>query len=164
MQSGRIELEKSPVDLNALINELLVDIEFVASEYGISVVRDIGDDLPIVLVDEEKISRLLTNLLDNAVKFSPEDGVVRLSVRSTQEEIQIEVWDQGPGVAEEHRKMIFERFTQISGQFGRWRGAGLGLSFSRLTIEAHGGKIWVEDVPEGSGSLFRLTLPISFHV
>jgi len=159
MQSGRIELNKEPVELPALVTELLMDIEMVAEEYGISVINEVAEDLPVVFVDKDKISRVITNLLDNAVKFSTENGEVRIAAHAADEEIIIWVSDQGPGISEEYRSIIFERFAQISGQFGRWRGAGLGLAFSRLVIEAHGGKIWVEDPPDGQGSIFMMTLP-----
>ncbi len=159
MQSGRIELNRGPVELSILVPELMMDIEMVAEEYGISVVNEVADDLPAIFVDEDKISRVITNLLDNAVKFSPEGGEVRVVARNADQEIVFQVWDQGPGVSEEYRAIIFERFSQISGQFGRWRGAGLGLAFCRLAVEAHGGRIWVEDPPEGQGSIFAFTLP-----
>ena len=159
MQSGRIELDRAPVDLFALVPELLMDIEMVAEEYGITMNNEIAEDLPVIFVDEDKISRVITNLLDNAVKFSPEGGEIRFVANATDEGVVIQVCDQGPGISEEYRAIIFERFAQISGQFGRWRGAGLGLAFSRLAVEAHGGKIWVEAPPDGQGSVFTLTLP-----
>jgi len=159
MQSGRIELDRVAVDLSALVPELLMDIEMVAEEYGISVANEVAEDLPVIFVDEDKISRVITNLLDNAVKFSPEGGEVRVVAHAADEGVVIQVCDQGPGISEEYRAIIFERFAQISGQFGRWRGAGLGLAFSRLAVEAHGGKIWVEPPPDGQGSVFTLTLP-----
>ena len=159
MQSGRIELNRSPVELSSLIIELLMDIEIIADEYHINVKNEVKDDLPVIFVDEDKISRVITNLLDNAVKFSPEFGDVRVVGEATDDGVMIQIWDQGPGISEEYRAIIFERFSQISGQFGRWRGAGLGLAFSRLTAEAHGGTISVESPPEGTGSVFTLTLP-----
>ena len=159
MQSGRIELNRTPVEISTLIPELLMDIEIIADEYNITVKNEIKDDIPVIFVDEDKISRVITNLLDNAVKFSPEFGIVRVIGEATEGGVILQIWDQGPGISEEYRAIIFERFSQISGQFGRWRGAGLGLAFSRLTAEAHGGTIWVEPPPDGVGSVFSLTLP-----
>lgn len=160
MQSGRIELDKKPVDLAELIPELLDDIELIADEYRIRVESEIPKTLPIVFVDEDKISRVLVNLLDNAVKFSVEDSWIRVVISLYGDDVLVQVWDQGPGVSEEYRAIIFERFSQISGQFGRWRGAGLGLAFCRLAVEAHGGRIWVDDPPDGQGSIFSFTLPV----
>jgi len=159
MQSGRVELDRMPVDLSAMIPELLMDIEIIADEYGIDVKDEIAEDLPVIFVDEDKISRVIMNLLDNAIKFSPENGEVRVLATSDDGGVVVQIWDQGPGISEEFRAIIFERFSQISGQFGRWRGAGLGLAFCRLAVEAHGGNIWVEPPPDGQGSVFTLTLP-----
>lgn len=160
MQSGRIELNKSNVDLTVLLPELMMDIEVISDEYDIAVESEIDPDLPVILVDEDKISRVITNLLDNAVKFSKEHSQVRVLVAAENGFVTVQVWDRGPGISDENRAIIFERFSQISGQFGRWKGAGLGLAFCRLAVEAHGGRIWVEDPPEGKGSIFAFTLPI----
>ncbi len=116
----------------------------------------------MILADEEKIARVLQNLIDNAVKFSPEKSVVRVIAFSGGENITVQIIDQGPGIAEEYRAVIFERFAQITGQLGHWRGAGLGLAFCKLAVEAHGGKIGFEEPAEDqAGSIFAFTLPIS---
>jgi PAS domain S-box-containing protein len=160
MQAGRIELDRTAVDLAAMVPDLLTDIEMIADEYKISVNSEIAKDLPVIFVDEDKISRVIINLLDNAVKFSPENSAIKVAVRAEGNDIVFQIWDQGPGISDENRAIIFERFSQISGQLGRWRGAGLGLAFCRLAIEAHGGRIWVDDSPEGQGSVFSFLLPI----
>ena len=98
--------------------------------------------------------------MDNAVKFSPENKTVRVSAVQEDEYVKIQVFDHGPGVAEEFRSVIFERFSQISGQLGRWRGAGLGLAFCKIAVEAHGGSIEYRKPPNGQGSIFSFTLPI----
>jgi len=160
MQSGRIELNRGPVDLAALVPELMIDIEMIAEEYNISVTNQVAEKLPVIFVDGDKISRVITNLLDNAVKFSPENGEVSVKAHAAGEEVIIQISDQGPGISDENRAIIFERYSQISGQLGRWRGAGLGLAFCRLAVEAHEGRIWIEDPPEGQGSIFIFSLPI----
>lgn len=95
------------------------------------------------------------------MKFSPENTQVGILVSTRKDQVLIQVRDRGPGISDENRAIIFERFSQIAGQFSRWRGAGLGLAFCRLAVEAHGGRIWVEDPPEGQGSIFSFTLPIA---
>lgn len=125
MQTGRIELERSPVDIAAMVPELLVDITLLADEYDIEIVSEIPDDLPVIIVDEDKITRVITNLVDNAVKFSPEGGEVRVIATAMPEDVMVQVWDSGPGIREDHRSVIFERFAQVAGQVGRWRGVGL---------------------------------------
>jgi PAS domain S-box-containing protein len=160
MQSGRIELNKRLVDLTELLPELLAHIEVISDEFNIDVHSTIPPDLPMISIDEDKISRVITNLLDNAVKFSAEHTQVQVSASVEDDQILFQVRDHGPGVSEENRAIIFERFSQIAGQFGRWRGAGLGLAFCRLAVEAHGGRIWVESPPEGQGSIFGFRLPL----
>ena len=161
MQSGDIMLHKIPVDLFALTQILMDDIAMMADEYGITLKNEIPSDLPLIFADEEKIFRVLQNLVDNAVKFSPEKSSVRVIAFSGSDNITVKVVDQGPGVAAEHRAVIFERFAQISGQLGRWRGAGLGLAFCKLAVETHGGEIWYETPADGEvGSIFTFTLPI----
>lgn len=161
MQSGNISLHKIPVDLSALAQALLDDAAVMADEYGITLINEIPPDLPLIFVDEEKIARVLQNLIDNAVKFSPEKSVVRVLAFPGSDSVTVQIVDQGPGVAEEYRAVIFERFAQISGQLGRWRGAGLGLAFCKLVVEAHGGKIYFEESTEAQGgSIFTFILPI----
>ncbi len=105
------------------------------------------------------------NLVDNAIKFTPSGGQVMIAVYSPgtmgAEEgfVRVEVSDTGPGIPDQHKERLFDRFAQLDGQRGRRRGTGLGLAFCRLAVEAHGGQIWVEDHPQG-GAIFALTLPV----
>ena len=162
MQSGNTSLHKTPLNLYKLVQLRIEDAAMMADEYGITLINEIPADFPVILADEEKIARVLQNLIDNAVKFSPEKSVVRVIAFSGGENITVQIIDQGPGIAEEYRAVIFERFAQITGQLGHWRGAGLGLAFCKLAVEAHGGKIGFEEPAEDqAGSIFAFTLPIS---
>jgi len=130
-----------------------------ANEAGIHLHNDVPNDLPKIRADNGKLRRVLTNLLDNALKFTPENGQVSISAElSLSGTITVHVSDTGPGIPEEYREKIFDRFSQVPGQSGRRRGSGLGLTFCKLAVEAHGGHIWVEPRP-GGGSTFTLTLP-----
>jgi signal transduction histidine kinase len=116
-----------------------------------------------VFVDEEKIGRVLTNLVDNAIKFTPPDGQVTIMAEPAPGEvgrIRCGVRDTGTGIPAEYHERIFERFTQGPGKVNRRRGTGLGLTFCRLMVEAHGGRIWVES-QTGQGSTFYFTLPLA---
>jgi two-component system sensor histidine kinase TctE len=104
------------------------------------------------------IRRCLSNLLDNALKFTPQGGRVTLSVAQGETAQVLALEDTGPGVPIEYRERIFERFAQIPGAAGRRRGTGLGLPFARLAIEAHGGSITVGEGSEG-GARFEIVLP-----
>jgi signal transduction histidine kinase len=119
------------------------------------------DDLPMIQVDQVKIIRVLTNLVDNAITFTPAHGSIQIFAKVIDyQSIEIQVRDTGPGIPEEYLERVFDRFSQIPGQVGRKRGSGLGLTYCRMAVEAHGGRIWVESHP-GSGSIFHLTLPIN---
>jgi signal transduction histidine kinase len=104
------------------------------------------------------IRRVLINLVENAVKYTPSDGAITIKVSAGDDEIRIGVSDTGPGIDVLDQKRIFEKFARVERK-GRSKGLGLGLAFCRLAVEAHGGKIWVESGPE-QGSVFYFTLPL----
>ena len=169
MTSGQALAETEPVALESIIDAAIERLSPLALEEGIVVRKQIQLPLPPVLIDEEKISRVLINLLDNALKFTPSSQPVTILAQrwaepgdsgAAPEFVCCIVRDAGPGIPPEHREHIFDRFVQIDQPIGRRRGTGLGLSFCRLAVEAHGGKIWVDDAP-GGGSDFAFTLPIA---
>jgi len=112
--------------------------------------------LPAVNVDPLLIGQVLINLLDNATRHSPPDGVITVEARRTANQIVISVTDQGPGIAPENRQAIFERFAQLD-KGGR---AGLGLTIAKTFVEAHGEEIWYEDGPN-HGARFVFSLPLA---
>lgn len=161
MQAGSMDLNRTPVSLPALVVNILVDFTPQSQDYGVELVNTLPPDFPAAWADQGKLSRILTNLLDNALKFTPAGGRIIFGAELKPEGmLTIRVADTGPGIPVEYREKIFERFTQIPGQRGRRRGSGLGLTFCRLAVEAHGGKIWVESNP-GGGSVFQFTLPVA---
>lgn len=158
MQSGSMDLVYSPINLHSLAAIILSDFVTTAGDYGVLLRNEVPSDLPLVNADQGKISRVLMNLVDNALKFTPTGEQVILTAELAEKTIVVKVLDRGPGVPEGFRQKIFERFTQVPEQHGRRRGTGLGLTFCRLAVEAHGGRIWVEPRP-GGGSIFAFTLP-----
>jgi PAS domain S-box-containing protein len=158
LKSGKIDLNLTWLDLHHLVATTVTELLSQANEAGIHVQNDVPVDLPKVRADNGKIGRVLTNLLDNALKFTPDNGLVSISAESgLAGTVAIHVSDTGPGIPEEFREKIFDRFSQVPGQTGRRRGSGLGLTFCKLAVEAHGGRIWVEPRP-GGGSVFTLIL------
>jgi signal transduction histidine kinase len=119
----------------------------------------IESSLPLVWVDADMIRRVVINLLENAVKFSPTDSDVQVGARRLEGQVEVWVQDHGPGIPPENRERIFNKFTRLQGA-NTPKGLGLGLAFCRLAVQAHGGKIWVESQPE-QGSRFVLTLPVT---
>lgn len=158
MEDKQLALELSPVEIGELCREIGETFVAEANENGLILELDVGDDLPRINADREKLRRVIANLLDNAVKFTPEGGRIGLTATVGDGRVVLSVADSGPGVPADLRLRIFDRFAQVPGVAGRRRGTGLGLAFAKLAVEAHGGRIWVEDNP-GGGSAFRLEFP-----
>ena len=154
-------LNLQPVDLAALIKEVMAEELPLAESSGVALEANLPEALPVVLGDRDFLERVLVNLLDNALKFTSGKGWVRVEVRPEQDDVRVEVIDTGPGVPVEDRERVFEKFTHTRGQVGTRRGLGLGLAFCQMAVEAHGGRIWIESGPGGNGSCFIFTLPCS---
>jgi signal transduction histidine kinase len=116
------------------------------------------EELPVIQVDHHRIDRVITNLVDNALKFTPSGGTITIGVAPTEDGLQVSINDTGPGIAEDQRERIFDRFTQTE-EGRKAKGFGLGLAFCRSAILAHGGQIWVEEGDDGKGTKFIFTLP-----
>ncbi len=157
LETGQEKPVLETVDLAAVSGEVIGEFTSQCHNYGLTLHNYITEDCSPVQADPLKVSRILANLLDNAVKFTPRGGEIRISTSLVGEEVQVCVRDTGPGVPPEYGEKIFERFSQVPGQVGRRRGSGLGLAFCKLAVEAQGGRIWVEMAPEG-GSRFVFTL------
>jgi PAS domain S-box-containing protein len=161
MESGMIELTLSDVDFNDLVERSSAEFVALAREYEVAITITPTLDLPRVRMDKNMIHRVLNNLIDNGLKYSPQNGEVSISTAiKNQQVLEVQIRDNGPGIPEEYKQRIFERFVQIPGSSSRKRGSGLGLTYCRLAVEAHGGEIWVADV-SGGGSLFTFTLPLT---
>jgi len=158
LETGQLLLSQDALSFQTLCVDLIETYIPAANELGILLSCRIEDEVPTYQGDEDKIRRVLLNLLDNALRFTPPGGQVFLHTKCEAESIFISVSDTGPGIPSEYREKIFDRFVQVPGSTGRGLGTGLGLSFAKLTIEAHNGEIWVEDNP-GGGSIFFIRLP-----
>jgi signal transduction histidine kinase len=165
MESGTIALEQEPTQFTQLCINVVDELSPLAQEMAVSLMADLPENLPLLYVDADKTERVLLNLVDNAIKFAPQDGsiVIRAhqpgSIPVPDGFMRLEVQDTGPGIPDEYKERLFDRYAQVDGVRGRRRGTGLGLTFCRMAIEAHGGKIWVEDNPAG-GTVFVFTLPL----
>ncbi|GAA5526929.1 ATP-binding protein [Herpetosiphon gulosus] len=159
MEAGELVLNRAPCSAYEIVDRASERLINSARSVDISINLDMALNLPIIDADQDKIVRILQNLLDNAIKFTPVGGSVTIRVRQlTDNEKQTICWsviDAGPGIPESYRAKIFDKFVQVAGQK---KGTGLGLAFAKLASEAHGGRIWVESV-EGEGSTFSFTIP-----
>lgn len=162
LATGDLTLDLAPINLKQLIDEVVAMASFAIDQHSIVFQTNFASDLPVVELDEDRIRRVLTNLIDNAVKYTPKDGLVKVDVESEDEQLRITVTDSGPGIPPADRNRIFERFAQVERSgMRRTRGFGLGLAFCRLAVEAHGGEIWVEEPENNKGSRFVFTLPVT---
>jgi signal transduction histidine kinase len=117
------------------------------------------DGLPPVWADQDRIEEVLTNLLDNAIKYSPDGGLISIDAEAQDDAVIISVSDQGLGIPPRELDKIFEKFHRVErGDARVTYGYGLGLYISKKLVEAHGGEMWVESTP-GKGSRFSLSLP-----
>lgn len=162
MDAGTTVIKKTKIDINQLIRNTLDKFQFQISNSMLELVVDLKDKL-FIEIDGEKISQVLNNLLDNAIKYSPEGTEIRISSFIKEEWVYIEITDSGPGISEEDQKRIFERFFQIdkSRKSGPGRGVGLGLPIAKQIVQAHGGDIQVKS-RLGSGSTFMVKLPFEY--
>jgi signal transduction histidine kinase len=165
MESGELKPQYAEVDLAYLVRVTAGNFETLAQDRGIELKVEAPDEIP-AQVDPAKLQRVLVNLLSNALKFTPEQGVVQLALElrpSTGGAPQavIQVRDSGPGIPPEYREKVFERFHQIEGgTTRRYEGTGLGLAIVRDFVQLHGGVIRIGDAPEG-GAQFVVELPVA---
>jgi two-component system clock-associated histidine kinase SasA len=125
----------------------------------LALIDDIPQDVPFVFADEELIRQVIVNLLDNAIKYTPDGGKITLSIlHRTTQKVQVSIADNGPGIPETKQESIFEGHFRLQRDQEK-DGYGLGLSLCRKIIRAHYGQIWVNSVPE-QGSCFVFTLPV----
>ncbi len=179
MEQGRMHLDRQPLSPYELVDQVLERLKGSAQVQKVRLVQDLAVGLPLIEADRDTLVRVLQNLLDNAIKFSPTGGTVTLgavAVRvsadagatdgppvrmpdlSTGDWLIFWVRDEGPGIPIQYHERIFEKFGQAHG--GRkTQGTGLGLTFCKLAVESHGGRIWLESL-EGRGSTFALALPL----
>ncbi len=160
LETGEI-LHLLPLDLYTLVEEIMVEELPLAESRGVTLQAHLPEDLPLVLADRDFLERVLVNLLDNALAHVPEDGQVWVEAHPQTDKVQVEIIDTGPGIPPEDRERIFEKFTQVQHPVKTRRGVGLGLAFCRMAVEAHGGRIWIKDGPQGRGSRFIFTIPMA---
>ncbi|MBI5568845.1 MAG: AAA family ATPase [Desulfomonile tiedjei] len=163
VESGKVELEVSSIDIKKVLESILVMIRPTALGRSLSLHLSIAEDLQDVEIqaDEMKLKQILFNLLANAVKFTPEGGAIGVEARKMGHELAVSVSDTGVGIKPEDRDRIFRMFEQVDSSLGRrQQGTGLGLALARKMVELHGGRIEVESAGEHRGSRFTFVIPL----
>ncbi|MBE2222117.1 MAG: GAF domain-containing protein, partial [Anaerolineae bacterium] len=158
LEAGHPISEQNRIEVQSLIDDAWETVKPGYEKRGIPLVQVVAENVPDVYVEEDMLRRVLVNLLDNAIKYSPDSHEITIkAVPADNGMVLISVSDQGDGIPAGLRRMIFEKFRRINTDTYS-KGLGLGLAFCRLTVEAHGGQIWVDDAP-GGGACFNFTIP-----
>lgn len=176
IESGTMKLELEEFSLKELIDSCIIILKEFMGKRKLSIETDIADNIDIILSDYRKLKSVILNLLDNALKFSPDSSIVNVSVhrvdmgfvsmqkqmkdQSVKDYIQISVADRGIGISDEDKTKLFEPFHQIEDVYTReYKGIGLGLFLTKKLVELQGGSIWVES-EKGKGSKFSFIIPV----
>jgi signal transduction histidine kinase len=158
IQSGTFSVLISAERLSQAVMPVIDRMRALAEAKRQTLEVDIPSSLPCVAIDAQRIGQVVSNLVSNAIKFTPQEGTIRVSARQRDHQIVVSVTDTGPGVPQEHLSKIFDRFWRTPGT--KQKGSGLGLSIAKGIVEAHGGTIWAES-QMGKGSSFSFTVPLA---
>jgi len=160
LQSGEISVDKQPTDIDEMVTAVMAALRPQAEKKQLRTDLDIAKDLPIILTDPARVEQILTNLIDNAIKFSHARGKVKVSARVYQDKLVVAVADTGPGIPEEMHQSIFQEFHRGPEDVTKGQeGVGLGLAIASRLAEYLGGNITLDSAP-GRGSIFFLWLPL----
>ncbi|PKN61838.1 MAG: hypothetical protein CVU57_27320 [Deltaproteobacteria bacterium HGW-Deltaproteobacteria-15] len=159
MEAGMMALNMETSDIQPLIDIAVSGMRPLAMAKNMSIEVQIGQDLPLVKMDRERILQVIRNLTGNALKFSPMGGHIAISARSVEEGVTVSVADSGPGIPVQDLNAIFDKFKQTTiTSYRKLKGTGLGLAIVKRIVNAHGGRVWVES-ETGRGSIFFFLLP-----
>jgi len=158
IETGRLVVEPRDVAVTALVDEAMEMLRPLAAAASIHLRSNVAADTPRVLADAGRILQVLSNLVGNAIKFTPAGGSITLTAARAEDEVRFTITDTGPGIAADELPHVFGRFWQ--GNRSDRRGIGLGLAIAKGIVDAHGGRIWVES-HVGTGSRFYFTLPLA---
>jgi len=155
------KLEKEPIELKSLGAKILEDVKEQAAAKKVELGLKLGEQLPAMLLDRKRVQHVIRILLDNAIKFTPENGKVALEINKVSGGVEFAVSDSGIGISKKDTERIFSGFYQVEDHMTRTKGGmGLGLAIAKRIVEAHNGYIWAESPGLGEGSRFIFLLPI----
>ncbi len=161
IESGQLEFHMRPLDLPPLVQRAAEDNRAYAQQFGVALEVDVPPAPVVVSGDGDRLLQVMTNLISNAVKFSPRDSAVTVSAGAADDRVWVSVRDRGPGIPPDFRSRIFGRFAQADASVTREKGGtGLGLSISKAIVERHTGRLFFEDHPQG-GTVFTFELPLA---
>jgi len=158
IESGKMVYNIGKVDLKPLFDEVLQTLKIIVDSKELTVTKNIKKNLPQAIVDKDRITLVIENLISNSIKFTPVGGRIDVSASKEGDDILVEIHDTGEGIPEEDKEKIFEKYYQAKMGSESTGGSGLGLVICKKIVEAFGGRIWVES-QLGEGSTFKFTLP-----
>ena len=162
VEADTFVLEPKPLEVIHLIETTRLRLAQQFQEKKVELITEIGEDLPQVLADEDRIGQVLLNLLGNGLQYTPAGGWVRVSASLTSEYVRVMIEDSGIGIKPEHLPHVFTRFYRVDKSRSRvGGGSGIGLTIAKYIVDASGGSIYAQSSGEGKGSTFTFTLPIA---
>jgi len=161
IEAGKVELHRSAVCMRDLVNDVVEGFQRAAQEKGLTLRSHQPDELPAIRGDRDKLHQVLTNLIQNAIKFTPKGGEIRVEANAHDGGfVLVTVSDTGCGIPPHELDRVFDRFYRVESVSAEECGSGLGLPIAKSLVELHGGRIWAESTP-GQGSRFYFTVPIA---
>ncbi|MEN6369271.1 MAG: ATP-binding protein [Thermotogota bacterium] len=159
--AGQLSIEKRPTPIGAVLEGIIDTVGAEVEDAGIALEEDLDPQLPTLDLDPHRIEQVFLNILSNAIRHTPSGGTIRLAARKERDDgVVVSVCDTGPGIRPEDLERVFERFYRAdASRSSDEGGAGLGLSIAKVLVEAHEGRIWAENAPQG-GACFCVALPI----
>lgn len=161
LDNAQFHIEKAPVQLDEIIH--FAQAQLTALTKNHELIYDLPPNLPPLWVDTKRIAQVMVNLVTNAVKYSPEQMPITVKARAMGDYVHVSVIDQGAGIPQHSRAVVFEAFSRLK-EKTRQPGLGLGLAICKGIIEAHQGRIWIEDTPDIAGTTFTFLLPVAAAV
>lgn len=160
IEAGRLELEVSELPVGDVLDAAVAPLQAQFEEKGVTLVRELGAEAMTVRADPTKVAWVVSNLVGNALRYTPRGGRITLGAERLGDRVRLRVSDTGPGVPPELREKIFDKFFRVGRDGGAHRpgGVGLGLAIAREMVRAHGGQLWVDEEP-GGGARFLCSLP-----
>jgi signal transduction histidine kinase len=161
VESKAITLDIHPLDVSRLMETTLKRMQFQFDEKRVTLNLSLPHDPILVLADEDRALQVLTNLIGNALQYTPQNGTVTVTIEREKSFVKFSIRDTGIGIPAEYLTHIFDRFYRVDKSRSRAHGgSGIGLTIAKHLVEAHGGKIWAESAGENKGSVFMFTLPV----
>lgn len=160
METGFYEMTRDQCDVDEIVHRIVQNHLVPAEKGELTIVAEVADDVPIINADKNMLERALTNLVDNAIKYTPNGGQVRVSAFTANNSVIFAITDSGYGISPDNQKLLFQRHVRLPRQeHKKIKGSGLGLFIVKSAAQRHGGDAWVES-EEGKGSTFLFSIPL----